>query len=293
MTTTLRGVFAPTLTPLKDDLSIDTDRYITHCKRLLADGCHGLAPFGTTSEANSFSIVERMDLLERLVDSGVAPEILMPGTGMCAIPDTVRLTKHAVELGCGGVLMLPPFYYKDVPDEGIFRAMAQVIDRVGDERLRVYLYHIPQVAQVGFSLDLIERLITAYPTTVVGIKDSSGDWKNLHAMLTRFPDFGIFTGTERFLMKTLQHGGIGGINAVANVIAGKLRTLHDNFDAPDAPQQQEAVLAITNARGAYAPVPVLKQIVAREQNDAAWLNIRPPLLPLTEAEVATFFAALN
>ena len=155
--------------------------------------------------------------------------------------------------------------------------------------------HLEKYGFSGFLklLRLDERLITAYPTTVVGIKDSSGDWENLHAMLTRFPGFGIFTGTERFLMRTLQHGGVGGVNAVANVIAGKLRTLHDNFDTPDAPRQQEAVLAITNARGAYAPVPVLKQIVAREQNDAAWLNIRPPLLPLTEAEATTFFAALD
>ena len=290
---TLRGIFAPTLTPVRADLSPDIGRYVEQCKRLLDEGCHGLCPFGTTSEANSFSIAERKELLEALIDSGVPATVLMPGTGCCAIPDTVELTAHAVQLGCAGVLMLPPFYYKGMTDEGIFRSIAEVIERVGDSRLRVYLYHIPPVAQVGFNLDLIERFCKEYPQTVVGIKDSSGDWENLKSILTNFPGFGTFSGSERFLLETMRHGGAGSINAVANVIAGPVRKLYDNWQTDQATQLQDDVLVVTKARGEYAPVPVLKQIVARQRGDAAWLNLRPPFVQLADAEADILFAQLQ
>ena len=199
MTTTDQphGIFAPTLTPMHSDLSPDTGRWIEHCRRLLQAGCHGLCPFGTTSEANSFSVDERIDMLEELVDADVPAHQLIPGTGCCALTDTVRLTAHSVNLGCAGVLMLPPFYYKGMSDDGLFRSYAEVIERVGHPKLRIYLYHIPPVSQVGISLDLIERLVTTYPDTVVGIKDSSRDWNNLHALLTNFPGFNVFTGSAR------------------------------------------------------------------------------------------------
>jgi len=169
----LGGVFAPVLTPMHNDLQPDTPKWIAFCKQLLADGCTGLAPFGTTSEANSLGLDERMEMLAALVDAGVPAAKLMPGVGVCAIPDTAKLARQAAELGCGGVLLLPPFYYKGVSDEGVFRAVAEVIERVGDSRLRVYVYHIPPIAVVGFSLANIERLIKAYPGVVVGIKDNS------------------------------------------------------------------------------------------------------------------------
>ncbi|MEZ4664959.1 MAG: dihydrodipicolinate synthase family protein [Caldilineaceae bacterium] len=290
---TLRGVFAPTLTPVHADLSPDAERFVAHSQWLLEDGCHGLCPFGTTSEANSFSVGERIDLLDRLIDADVSPSVLMPGTGCAALTDSVALTQHAVQAGCAGVLLLPPFYYKGVPDEGIFRAIAEVIERVGDGRLRVYLYHIPPVAQVGFNLKLIERLITAYPQTVVGIKDSSGDWNNLKSILTTFPGFGTFSGSERFVLETLRLGGAGAINAVANVIAGRLRKLYDNWQSDEAAALQEDVLVIAKARGEYAPIPVLKQIKARMTADPAWLTLRPPLVQLSDAEAGPLLEKLN
>lgn len=290
---TLRGVFAPTLTPVHADLSPDAERFVAHSKWLLEDGCHGLCPFGTTSEANSFSVGERVDLLDQLIDAGVSPALLMPGTGCAALTDSVTLTQHAVQAGCAGVLLLPPFYYKGVPDEGIFRAIAEVIERVGDDRLKVYLYHIPPVAQVGFNLKLIERLITAYPQTVVGIKDSSGDWNNLKSILTTFPGFGTFSGSERFVLETLRLGGAGAINAVANVIAGRLRKLYDNWQSNEAEALQEDVLVIAKARGEYAPIPVLKQIKARMEQDPAWLTLRPPFVQLSDAEAGPLLEKLN
>src|SRR5512143_493893 len=173
----IRGVLAPVITPVKADYTPDAERLIRHCKWILAQNC-GLAVFGTNSEANSFSVNERTAVLEALVSRGVDPTRMMPGTGCCALSDSIQLTEQAVQLGCAGVLTLPPFYYKDVSDEGLYRYYAEVVQRVGDARLRIYLYHIPPVSQVPITLSLIERLLKAYPHTVAGMKDSSADWKH-------------------------------------------------------------------------------------------------------------------
>ena len=184
--------------------------------------------FGTNSEANSISVDERIELLERLVDAGVDPARMMPGTGCCAFPDTVRLTAHAVKLGCAGVLMLPPFYYKGVSDEGLFRSYAEVIERVGDARLAIYVYHIPPVSQVPITLGLIERLLERYPQAIAGVKDSSGDWNNTKAMLDRFAPggFDVFAGSETFLLANLRNGGKGCISATANANPAAIHGLY-------------------------------------------------------------------
>ena len=191
----MAGVFAPVITPFKPDLSPDSDRLIRHCRWLLANDV-GLAVFGTNSEGNSLSVDERIALLDDLIDAGLDPARMMPGTGCSAFTDTVRLTAHAVKRGCGGVLMLPPFYYKNVSDEGLFRTFSEIIQRVGDARLRVFLYHIPQFSMVPISLGVTERLLAAYPGQVAGMKDSSGDWSNTAAFLDAFAadGFQVFPG---------------------------------------------------------------------------------------------------
>jgi 4-hydroxy-tetrahydrodipicolinate synthase len=181
----IRGVLAPVVTPFKADLAPDRERFIRHCEWLLSQNC-GLAPFGTTSEANSMSAEERMMLLDALVAAGIDPSRMMPGTGCCSIAETVELTAHAVKHGCAGVLMLPPFYYKDVSEEGLYRHFSTVVQRVGDARLRIYLYHIPPVAIVGITPKLVERLLKAYPNAIAGMKDSSGDWNNTKTFLDAF-----------------------------------------------------------------------------------------------------------
>jgi len=284
---TLRGIFVPTLTPVDDNLAIDVPRWAELSLHLLETGAHGLCPFGTTSEANSFSVEEREDALVQLIEGGIDPAVLMPGTGCCALSDSVRLTAHAVKQGCGGVLFLPPFYYKGVSDEGLYRSVAETIDRVGDDRLRMYLYHIPPQAVIGWSLDLIERLITDFPETVVGIKDSSGDWDNQNGLLTRFPGFGIFTGSELFLRKNLQGGGAGSINAVANLISPFERKLFDNWQSPEADEWQAQINQLRPTYTGMAPIPAIKQLMAHYHNDLAWLRLRPPLVPLSESDAAT------
>jgi 4-hydroxy-tetrahydrodipicolinate synthase len=150
MSQRIRGVLAPVVTPFKADLSPDRQRFIAHCRWLLSQSC-GLAVFGTNSEANSLSMEERAMLLDELVAAGINASRMMPGTGCCSIVETVKLTVQAVEHGCAGVLMLPPFYYKDVSEEGLYRYFSEVVQRVGDARLKIYLYHIPPVAVVGIT----------------------------------------------------------------------------------------------------------------------------------------------
>src|SRR5206468_4839749 len=185
MTQRIRGVLAPVVTPFKADLSPDRERFIRHCQWLLSQNCR-LAVFGTNSEANSMSAEERATLLDGLVAAGINPSRMMPGTGCCSITETVELTEHAVKHGCAGVLMLPPFYYKTVSEEGLYHYFSEVVQRVGDTRLKIYLYHIPPVAVVGITPKLVERLLKAYPKAIAGMKDSSGDWNSTKAFLDAF-----------------------------------------------------------------------------------------------------------
>ncbi len=284
----LTGVFAPVLTPFDRALAPDAGRLVALCRWLLGQGCAGLAIFGTTSEANSLSVEERERLLEHLVASGIDPSVLMPGTGCCALTDTVRLTRAAVRAGCGGVRMRPPFYSKGVSEDGLFRSFSEVIERVGDDRLRVYLYHIPPVAQVGFTPKLVERLLARYPRIVAGMKDSSGDWSNTQTMLTAFAPsgFDVFVGSERFLLANLRNGGVGCITATGNVNPAPIARLYREWQSPGAEAQQEALNAVRGLVEKVPTVPALKQVVAHFSGDAAWRTVRPPLVEL-DAERTT------
>jgi 4-hydroxy-tetrahydrodipicolinate synthase len=288
----LRGALAPVVTPFREDMSVDADRLARHCRWLVERDC-GLAVFGTNSEGNSLGVDEKLGLLDALVTAGLPPARMMPGTGQCAIPDTIRLTRHAVGLGCAGVLMLPPFYYKDVSDEGLFRAIAQVIEGVGDDRLRVYLYHIPPVAQVGFSLDLIARLIEAFPRIVAGIKDSSGDFSNIRAMLERFPGWSVFCGAELDLAEAMRLGAAGCISATCNVNAAAIADLAANWHAPDAAVRQAAVNRVRTTIAGFPMIPALKAVVAELHGDPAWRMLRPPLLPLDAGQRTALAARLD
>ncbi len=288
-----RGVLVPALTPFHRDLSVNAEAFAAHCRWLLAEGANGLAVFGTTSEANSLSIGERMRLLEGLLEAGIPADVLMPGTGCCALPDTVELTRHAVERDCFGVLLLPPFYYKGVSDDGIYASVAEVIQRVGDRRLRIYLYHIPPMAGVGFSLPLIERLLKAYPDVVTGIKDSSGDWKNTEALLRAFPGFEVFPGSETFLLGALRQGGAGCISATANVNVAAMQKLIQAWTTPAADAMQQELIAIRAAIQKFPMVAANKAIIAQLNGDHDWNAVRPPLHSLPTEARAQLFASLE
>jgi 4-hydroxy-tetrahydrodipicolinate synthase len=286
------GVLVPVLTPFTQSGDPDPGRFVVFCRWLLDQGAGGLAIFGTTSEANSMSAVERMALLDRLIEAGIPAGKLMPGTGACSMSEAASLVRHAVGHGCGGVLMLPPFYYKGVSDDGIFAFVSGVIDRVASSALKVYLYHIPPVAQVGYSLDLVGRFIAAYPQTVVGLKDSSGDWSNTAALLECFPGFAIFPGSEVFLLDALRKGGVGCITASGNVNVPGIRKLYDNWQGSQADALQSEITTLRKALQAYPMVPALKRVVAHFHNDPGWATVRPPMVPLDQAQSSALIADL-
>ncbi|HXV23114.1 MAG TPA: dihydrodipicolinate synthase family protein [Alphaproteobacteria bacterium] len=288
----LTGVLAPVVTPFDRDLSVDHGRLVSHCRWLLSQEC-GLALLGTNSEANSLSLEERISLLDAVVEAGLPPARMMPGTGCCSLPETVALTRHAIELGCAGVLMLPPFYYKKVSDDGLFGYFSEVIQRVGDSRLRIYLYHIPPVAQVPLSLPLLERLLSKHPRSVVGMKDSGGDWSYTQSVLNNLPNFGVFVGSEQFLLAGMRNGGIGCVSATVNVNPKAIHDLYVNWRAQDADDKQAALSATRAVIQSFSMIPALKAIIAHHVGDPDWVTVRPPLVALSAEQRHRLAEALD
>lgn len=290
----IRGVLAPVLTPFRADLLPDKERFVAHCQWLLAQNC-GLAVFGTTSEANSLAAEERATLLDELVATGLDPSRMMVGTGGCSITESTKLTAQAVKQGCAGVLMLPPFYYKSVSEEGLYRYFSEVVEGVGDPRLRIYLYHIPPVAMVGVTPGLVERLLKSYPNAIAGMKDSSGDWDNTKMFLDAFAQsgFDVFAGSESFLLANMRNGGAGTISATANVNPAAIHRLYTEWKNSDADEQQAELNVIRDVFGKYPLISALKQALALYGNDPAWVKVRPPLVELTAEQAETLAAELE
>ncbi len=286
------GVLVPVLTPFTRSGEPDAGRFIAFCRWLLDEGADGLAIFGTTSEANSMSGAERTELLDRLVAAGIPPAKLMPGAGACSVTEAATLIRHAVGHGVGGVLLLPPFYYKGMDDDGLFAFFAGVIERVGSAALRIFLYHIPPQTVLGLSLDLVGRLIKAYPETVVGLKDSSGDWNNTAALIERYPGFAVFPGSEVFLLDGLRKGAVGCITATGNVNVTGIRKVYENWRTPEADRLQAEITLARKTIQAYPMVPALKRIVAHFHHDPDWAAVRPPMVALSEAQSAALLGDL-
>lgn len=292
-----RGVFAAVLTPLNANGSPDLGRMTAHCQWLLANGCDGLGVLGTTGEANSFTIEERIAIVEGLVERGVPAETMMPGTGCCAVGDTVTLTRAALDAGAPGVLMLPPFYYKNQSDEGLYRSVSEAIEDVGDDRLNVYLYHFPQMSGVPVTMGLIDLLTKAYPDTVVGMKDSSGEFDNMVEAIERFPGFAVFSGADDLLLPVLKRGGAGCITACANVASALAGDVYAAFqaegDGPRAEAAQEPLTAVRKTIYTYPLSPALKALVARHRVDDGWRQVRAPMLELDAAMQSRLFQAFD
>ncbi|MEC8982252.1 MAG: dihydrodipicolinate synthase family protein [Actinomycetota bacterium] len=279
------GVVAPILTPFEDDFSVAHDRLVAHAQRVLDEGCVGLAVFGTTGEALSVATREREAALEALVAGGIDPGVMIVGTGVTNLPGTVHLTRHAMELGCRACMVLPPFYFKDPDPEGLFRYFAGLVERIGDDRLRIVLYHIPQVAGVGLPVPLVSRLRAEFPEVVVAIKDSSGDWANTEALF-EIDGLTVYPGAEMPLLDALDRGGPGCITATANVNAGPVAEvirLHVSGDRPAAEVAMEEVRAFRLLMQEYPAIPTQKRLLALRLGDPTWATVRPPFLPADEA----------
>lgn len=290
----MRGVIAPILTPFNDDLSIATDLYVDLAKRLFDEGCAGLAPFGTTGEALSVGIDERISAISALVDAGIEPSRLIPGTGLSNIADTARLSRACLDLGCLAVMTLPPFYFKAVSEDGLYRYFSELINAIGPDA-RVFLYHIPPVAIVGIPPSLAARLRADFPEQIVGIKDSSGDWENTQKLF-EIDGLIVYPGSELPLIDALQLGGPGCITATANVNAtaiARVVELYDQGDIEAAQQAHEAVRQTRLAIQEHAPIPAQKRLLAMQTGDARWANVRPPLDAMSESDGKNLAAALK
>lgn len=273
----LHGIWSASLTPLRPDLSIDMPALIEHSRWHLARGCHGIALFGTTGEGTSFSVGERKAALEAVIAAGIPATSLIAGSGCAALSDTIELTAHAVKQGCAGVLTLPPFFFKNLGDDGLYRCFSEIVERVGDARLRIYLYNIPQLSAVKFSLAVIERLLKAYPTAIAGLKDSSGDWNSTKEYLDAFPGWGLFTGWDPHLREVVRLGGAGTISGMPNINAAGLRTLYDNRLKPEGAALEAAATTLIKTVNAVPPTAGLRAVLAHYAGKESWLLRRPPL----------------
>ena len=279
----IRGVLAPLLTPFNDDSSVATDLYIAHAQWLLEQGCAGLVPFGTTGEALSVGIDERIAAVQALVDGGIDPARMIPGTGVSNVADSARLSRACLDMGCAGVMTLPPFYFKAVSEDGLYHYFVQLIEAIGADA-RVYLYHIPPIAVVGIPPALAARLRTEFPEQVIGIKDSSGDWDNTRALLD-IDGMIVYPGSELPLLDALELGAPGCISATANLNAAAIANViraWDRGDADTARELHEEVKRFRLLMQDYAPIPAQKRLLAVKTGDARWANVRPPLSAMPE-----------
>lgn len=290
------GVFTASLTPLKKNLSIDFRKLIAHGAKLLEGGCNGLVLMGTTGEANSFDLFERKQILEETLKSGVDPNKILVGTGCCSLSETISLTNHALENGVNHVLVLPPFYYRGVDDEGLFHYFKVLINQINNPALRIYLYHFPKMTGLPFSHDLIMRLLNSFPGVIAGIKDSSGDWNNMSIMCDQFSNFRVFSGTEIYLVDLLKKGGAGTISATVNIFYKLAAEVYKNSDNTNGEVLQQRLTELRRSTEKYPTIPMLKLLMSQLENNDSWLNIRPPLMPLTlwnEDEIKNIITEVN
>ena len=287
-----RGVFAAAVTPLNRALEPDTSLFVAHCRWLLEQGCDGVVPIGTTGEGNSLSVRQRLTLVEAIARSGIPMARFIIGTGSCALADAVELTRAAVAAGAAGVLVLPPFYYKGPSEDGLVRFYSEVIERADDGRLRLYLYHFPQLSMVPITQGLIKGLRERYPGTVAGLKDSSGDWSYSAKLLAEFPGFGVFSGSEGYLLANLRAGGAGCISANVNVSAPLARNVYLAWREGKAEQLQKELDEVRLVLDQHPLPAAVKHVMSAINGNPAWNHILPPNQPLAEPQGRELIARL-
>jgi 4-hydroxy-tetrahydrodipicolinate synthase len=288
------GVLAAAVTPVDNNLVPNNSLMTDHCKWLLKNGIDGLAILGTTGEANSFSLKERISIIEGLIEAGIPADKMMPGTGSCTLTDAIILSSLCVKAGTRGVLMLPPFYYKNPSDDGLFSFFSEVIQRVGSDALKIYLYHFPQQSATPFSLSLIERMVKEYPNTIVGMKDSSGDLDNMVAAAKNFPEFCVLSGADDLVLPLLKQGGGGCITACANILPGLLKKMYEGFrSGGDITGVNDMITAVRLVMAKLPAPPGQKAILARHTGNDEWHNMRPPLMKLESDKLSQLYADLD
>ncbi len=279
------GVACASLTPLDGDGRPCLELLSEHCRWLLDAGCSAVVLMGTTGEANSFTVDERMRILEGVLEAGVPGSHLIVGTGCCATGDSARLTRHALASGVNRALMLPPFYYKNVSDAGVVAAYARTIEGIDHDALRLYLYRIPQFSGVDIGAAVIQELVARYPAVVAGIKDSAGDFKSTEALCRALgASIDVLVGSEKFLIESMAAGASGCITASANANPGLICQIYEEYGRENATVLQASAAAIRSAFESFPVIPALKEFTARRTGDSRWRNVRPPLVALNERD---------
>ncbi len=286
----------PILTPFNDDLSFASDLYLDHAKWLLDQGIHFISPFGTTGEALSMTVAERVSAVDVLIDGGIDPAVLMPGTGLCNLEDTVELCRHAIDRKCRAVMVLPPFFYKNASDDGLYAYFSRLVEVVDSAELKICMYHIPPLAGIGFTPDLAGRLARDFPDTFVAYKDSSGDFENTKAVIAAAPDIAVFPGSELFLKEGLEHGGMGCISATCNVNPANIRHVYNvgtGAQADDLEVINDKMVSFRRTVEKYGPIPAMKGMLAVKRGDPRWRNVRPPILSSSPLATETLLQELG
>ena len=281
----LAGIFAAAATPLRADLTIDSERLVRHCRWLLNEGgCDGVNLLGTTGEATSFSVEQRLGAMQAVAESGLPMTRFMVGTGAAAMRDAITLTKAARELKFAGALLVPPFYYKNIAEAALEAYVATVIEAACGGDFGLYLYHIPQFSAVPYPIALVERLAKRFPETLAGIKDSSGDIEYSIALAERLPTLAVFPGAETILGLAPKVNFAGCISATTNVTGAIASRGWKARGTEEGARALAAAAAIRAALSEFPLIPAVKWVLAELRNDEEWRRVHPPLSPLPEAE---------
>ena len=295
MSKAVRGIYAAAVSPFREDGSLDATKLVKYCQYLTTEGgCDGVAPMGTTGEGNSISFRQKMELAGAFADMGFDPTRAIFGTGACATQDAIDLSKSALDAGFPNVLVLPPFYYKNPSDEGLYRYFSRLIESVGDDRLRVYLYHFPQMSATPIPVNVAVRLKNEFGSVVAGLKDSSGDMSQSLAFANATggvdADFDVYPSSEALFFEGLDGGCAGIISGSTNAFANYARK--GCAAGPDS----EAFGLIKAARAVaskYPLVAAMKQMEAWRTGDESWTRMAPPLVPLDDGQKKNLKADLE
>jgi 4-hydroxy-tetrahydrodipicolinate synthase len=285
-----RGIYAAAISPFDDNGRLDAQKLIGYCRHLLSGGgCDGVAPTGTTGEGTSIAYEDRVALPAEFAAAGIESDRVIFGTGSCSSGDAIGLTRAAVEAGYPNVLVLPPFYYKNPSDDGLHAYYARLIEGIGDDRLRIYLYHFPQMSMTPISVDLVKRLRGDFGEQIAGLKDSSGDFEQSRAFAEATggvdAGFDVYPSSESFLFDGLAAGCAGIISGSTNAFANKVQAALA-AEGGEREQAFEKVKAARATAGKYPLMAAMKRIEAWRTGDERWLRMAPPLRPLSAEQEA-------
>jgi len=269
----LQGVIAAIATAVDDKGEPDCARSTALARFLLANGCDGLNVLGTTGEATSFSLEQRKRVMSAYRAAGLPLDRLMVGTGAASVADAIALTRHAAELGFAGALVLPPFYYKGVPDDGLFAYVELIVQATAAHPIPLYLYHFPAQSGLPWHVKLVARLVETFGARIVGLKDSSGDMAYAREATTVAPGFKVFPSTEAVLMEARTGAFAGCISATANLNADLCARAWRSGDTAAL----DAAVAIRKLFDGKQLVPGVKALIAHIHDDAGWSRVQPPL----------------